>query len=113
MRLGADGTTIRRHNNPNFILWSQDPSKAPFSEETLPKEQALLEALAFGIRDMGRGIDPLNLSRRHQTNLPKTFETKVTELKEDGFLNEKTNKLFLTSLGARFCDHVSRSFLNL
>lgn len=113
MRIDDNGGVVRRHNQTNLSIWSSNPSNAPFLEEILSPEKALLEALAFGIRDMGYGLDPIQLSKRHQTPLPNLFYEQIRHFENDGFVREQNDKFFLTPTGARFSDFVSRHLLNI
>src|SRR3989338_10726651 len=51
-KTNPDGSVIRRHTQALLAQWQQNPIKASFSEELLSPREALLESLAFGIRDL-------------------------------------------------------------
>jgi len=113
MRLQPDGSVTRRHNLGNLALWLENPAAPQHTTETLVPGQALLEALAFGIRDMQAGVDPNALARRHGVALPLGLEPAVDGLAGRGFVRNSQNKLYLTPQGALFADAVSREFLAL
>ncbi len=108
MRLNPDGSVLRRHTHARLAEWQRDPVQAPFQEELLTPQEALLESLAFGIRDLGRGICKTELAARHQTGVPAGFESLMQE-----FIDQKwiAGNYKLTPLGARFADAIARKIL--
>ncbi|MES2504308.1 MAG: radical SAM family heme chaperone HemW [Myxococcota bacterium] len=113
MLMHADGTITRRHTHALLQDWQKKAGEASFKEERLSQNEALLEALAFGIRDMQAGIWPDGLSQKHQTKLPLGFEPLVIKLIDQGWLKQRGQCVHMTQLGARFADAVAREILSL
>ncbi len=112
MRLCQDGSVVRRHNRPDYAAWAKKPASLQTEEETLLPEQAFLEALAFGIRDMAAGIDLSALHLRHQVGPVKGLTGILSQMKELGWIEERGSRIHLTPLGARFADAVAREVLS-
>lgn len=108
MSLNPDGSVVRRHTHAQLAEWLRDPVSAPHQEEVLSPKEALLESLAFGIRDLSRGIDPAELAARHRTVLPAEFESLMQSFVEKEWISPNYK---LTSLGARFSDAIAREIL--
>lgn len=113
MRLLSDGSVERRANAPDLNEWWKDPAAQAVTTEIMAPAAALKEALAFGIRNMRTGIDPIALAHRHQIALPDNFSGKTQELIQANWLSWCDSRLRLTSHGALFADAVSRAFLGL
>jgi oxygen-independent coproporphyrinogen-3 oxidase len=119
MRFNPDGSIVRRHTQAQLAEWLRNPAEASFQEELLTPQEALLESLAFGIRDLVRGICPQELANRHQTSLPNNFENLMQGfIKKDWAIRhcEHSNdkgKYRLTPTGARFADAIAREILGL
>ncbi|MEI6806766.1 MAG: radical SAM family heme chaperone HemW [Myxococcaceae bacterium] len=108
MQLNPDGSVLRRHTHAKLAEWQLDATQAPFQEELLSPEEALLESLAFGIRDIGQGIKPAELAQKHQTSLPESFKNLMEKFAQREWV---TGHYKLTSLGARFADAIAREIL--
>ncbi|MEI6791074.1 MAG: hypothetical protein WCK42_07835, partial [Myxococcaceae bacterium] len=113
MKLNSDGSVVRRHTQALLAEWQRDPLKASFQEELLIPQEALLESLAFGIRDLGLGIKSEDLASRHKTKLPESFTGLMQEFAEKEWVTSINRVYKLTPLGARFADAVAREILNL
>lgn len=107
-----DGFIVRRHTFPSLQKWLKDPCQAK-EEEVLNPQQALREQLAFGLRDLAKGISPMCLAKRHQTELPKDLGRVIDRFIDDGWLRRSEEQIFLTPLGARFADAIAREILIL
>lgn len=108
MRLNPDGSVLRRHTQAKLAEWQCDPINASFQEELLTPQEALLESLAFGIRDLGHGVCPEKLAARHLTSLPDGFEKLMQKFLDRQWI---TGRYKLTPLGARFADAIAREIL--
>ena len=113
MLLQPDGSIYRRHTKGLLAEWLKNPATASFSEDILDPEHALLESLAFGIRDLLRGVQVKSQLERHKCALPKSFFSTVENLKERGWVTQQDECLFLTPLGTLFADAVARKFLGM
>lgn len=113
MSLRADGSVERRANAPDLNTWWQNPAAQNTSVELLDPKEALKEALAFGIRNMNKGIYPQHLAERHHTPLPANFALEVQKLVSAGYVLKIDQRLVLTEKGALFADAVARAFLGL
>ncbi len=113
MLLKPDGSIYRRHTQGILSEWLKDPLAAHFTEDILDPDHALLESLAFGIRDLLRGVKVKSQLDRHKCALPKSFFRTVENLQERGWVVERDNCLFLTPLGTLFADAVAREFLGM
>lgn len=113
MNLNPDGSVLRRHTQAKLAEWLLDPTKPRIQEELLSPDEALLESLAFGIRDLVNGICPVELAKRHQTDLPiklpQVFEKFM--VKHWAYQDQETYRL--TPEGARFADAIGREILAL
>lgn len=109
MFLNPDVSVIRRHTHARLAEWQRDPVKASFSEELLTPSEALLESLAFGLRDLQAGIIPEELAARHHTRLPTGFYELIEELQKEDWLFPS---LRMTPEGACFADAIARKILS-
>lgn len=126
MQLHLNGSITRRHTYAKLAEWQKDPTQATFQEEILTPEEALREALAFGLRDLQAGIDPKALAARHQVALPAGFHELMARFEQDGWVrsfskphpqpfssNWRGEKFHMTPTGARFADAIAREILAL
>ncbi len=113
MLLQPDGSIYRRHTKGLLAEWLKNPAAATFSEDILDPGHALLESLAFGIRDLLRGVQVKSQLERHKCALPITFSSTVENLKDRGWVIQQDEHLFLTPLGTLFADAVAREFLGM
>lgn len=112
MRFLADGGVLRWANEASVQQWLQEPQSDLFIRyDQLSPDQALKEALAFGLRNMSQGIDAQKLALRHQVALPKDFAAAIEKLKLNGYLEEKNQALRISKNGALFADAIMREIL--
>jgi oxygen-independent coproporphyrinogen III oxidase len=111
MRLREDGSVVRRHTTARAAGWLAEPAGQAFEEEILGAEEAFLEAVAFGLRDVGAGVDLEALAARHRVLVPASLGPIVAQALDDGLLARGGEVLRLTERGARFSDAVARSVL--
>lgn len=109
MRLLSDGSIIRAHNDNNLLLWSKDKAnRALIIDDHLDPSKALLESLAFGLRNMSQGVDPYYLAQRHKSILPKSWDITLKKYNEYGYLIKEGNRVRLSHNGALFADAIMR-----
>jgi oxygen-independent coproporphyrinogen-3 oxidase len=111
MRLLPDGSVIRRHNVPSLAKWLADPGGDVFEEERLPSKVAMGEAMAFGLRDLKRGIFPEELAERHQIEISSAQQGVLARFVAQGWLVSKNGQYRFTKQGALFADAVARDLL--
>jgi oxygen-independent coproporphyrinogen-3 oxidase len=111
MALLDDGSVVRRHTEADIPRWLESPAAAAHDDETLAPEAALLEALAFGLRDLVRGASVSELEARHRARLPAEAHAALAAAAGAGFVVERDGRLRLTLVGARFADAVARDVL--
>ncbi len=109
-RLLQDGGVARRHTTARLAAWLEAPGAA-FDEERLDPDHALLEAVAFGLRDLGAGVDVAALEERHCTAAPAGLARALARCDARGFVEHRGARWFLTTIGARFADAVGRDVL--
>lgn len=108
MRLLADGSIIRAHNANNLLLWKDKVKRALIIDDHLEPSKALLESLAFGLRNMSLGVNPYDLAQRHQSILPKSWDIVVKKYSEYGYLIKEGDMVRLSHKGALFADAIMR-----
>lgn len=111
MLLNSDGSVSRRANIRSVTQWLADPAGPVFEIESLPPETAFREALAFGLRDLDRGIHVNRLEQRHGVNLSKEQERELRWCVEKGWLKGSSGHYRLTQKGVLFADAVARALL--
>jgi len=80
--------------------------------DRLSSFEALKEALAFGLRNMHRGIDPQALALKHKSVLPTNWEDIIKKLCDSGWLDKKSSgNIYISPAGALFADAVMREIL--
>ena len=100
-----DGSITRRHTHALLTEWQQNPSQARFKEESLNPQEALLESLAFGIRDLKRGISVAQPTPE--------FQSLMQAFIAQNWITRSDQSYQLTPIGARFADAVAREILGL
>lgn len=112
MRELGDGSVLRRHNHASLDAWLADPAGAAHEDETLAPEHALREAIAFGLRDLGRGVDLEALALRRRAD-PSAPLAALAPARARGELFEEAGGrvLRLSARGARFADRIARDVL--
>ncbi len=113
MLLKEDRKVQRSANVKNLALWQQNPISSQSFCDNLPNHEALLEAAAFGIRDMDQGIDPRKLSQKFNCAMPQGFSSIMNSFQESDLVKEQAGIFRLTAKGALFADQVSREILAL
>lgn len=112
MRLLPDGGLVRGHNQASLAVWLNAPDALNLiATDPLRADEALRESLAFGLRNMDKGIDPVALALRHQTNLPQGFFGAVEKLKNFGWLEGSQGVWRIRPQGALFADAIMREIL--
>jgi oxygen-independent coproporphyrinogen III oxidase len=113
MRPLEDGSVLRRHTRARFDAWLADPAGAARDEEVLPPAAAFLEAVAFGLRDLGRGVSLEELAARHHLGDARSclrVRAALLALGDD-VLEGADGRLRLSARGARFADRAARAVL--
>lgn len=111
MHLADDGGVVRRHTTARLFDWRKDPAAAAHEVETLAPAHALFEAVAFGLRDLARGVDLDAVGARHQTAPPPALRAALAREAERGRVVSRGAHVALTAEGARFADAVAREVL--
>jgi oxygen-independent coproporphyrinogen-3 oxidase len=114
MRLLPDAGIERSHNQAELKTWIINPKNdLAFDRSILPAEEAMKEALAFGLRNMIHGISPYKLAKKYSCELPASFFTVVKKHQSYGYLKESEGSFFITEEGALFADAIMRDILSL
>lgn len=113
MRLEADGSVFRQHTVAKLAEWLISPIHSSSTEEKLNPEHSFRETMAFGIRDLQRGINYKHQLSRHKCDLPITFWPIIDHFKTMKWVVQNEDILKLTPIGARFADAVAREFLGM
>lgn len=112
MGLLPDGGLLRAYNQASLVVWLNAPQDLNLiALDPLSADEALRESLAFGLRNMDKGIDPLSLALRHQTNLPHGFFEVAEKLKNFGWLESCQGVWRIRPQGALFADAIMREIL--
>jgi oxygen-independent coproporphyrinogen-3 oxidase len=111
MQLHDDGGVLRRHTTARLSQWLADPAGAAHEDERLSPGHALAEAIAFGLRDLVKGVDLEALAARHRSPVPVGIERALDDAASRGLLTRRARAVALTPLGARFADAVARDVL--
>lgn len=121
MRLSDDGGVARRHTGARANEWLLAPANAAFEEERLSPQESFAEAVAFGLRDLKRGVDVEQLARRHHVEVPAALWQALDEAEARGHVvreapperlgEDRPTHVHLTTHGARFADAVARDVL--
>lgn len=106
-----DGGLMRSHNPLDLKSWLKDPAGQPMIKDQLDPNKALLESLAFGLRNMNVGINPEILSARHQRPVPKDFGPIMEKFIDLGWLEKTKDHLRISKTGALHADAIMREVL--
>lgn len=114
MRVLEGGAVLRRHTTAGLSDWLAAPGAAAHDDETLAPQHALREAVAFGLRDLARGVDLDALAAQRHADpselLPALERARargdVVDVLDDGGRRRR-----LSAQGARFADRVARDVL--
>ncbi|HEY4223897.1 MAG TPA: hypothetical protein VGO62_21225, partial [Myxococcota bacterium] len=110
MRHDAHGRTLRRQTTARFDSWVRDPIAAAHELEVLEPRHALVEAVAFGLRDLLGGIDLEALGQRHAVDA-RFLAPVLAASARAGDVELAGAVARLTPQGARFADRVARAVL--
>lgn len=114
MQVLAEGGIERTHNRISLEKWLSNPTNGEdMSIVRIEPKEALLESLAFGLRNMSKGISPHALARRHRASIPSDFSQLVKKYRSFNWLNEDHNGIRITREGALFADAIMRDILCL
>ena len=105
------GDLERRINVSDLQKWWQgEPGIEEVSLQS--PEASFLESVAFGFRDMERGVRLKRLSERHQTPVSSELLSKLQSMQRKGWVSQMKTAWVLTESGALFADAVAREILN-
>ena len=110
-RLLPEGDLERRINVSDLKKWWK--GEEGIEEVTVQSPEAsFLESVAFGFRDMERGVTLERLSVRHQTPVSPKLLLKLQSMQRRGWVSQMDTAWVLTDSGALFADGVAREILN-
>lgn len=113
MRLLPDGSVVRLHSKPSIQAWLNHPAdSANFTIDELSPDQALKEALAFGLRNMITGLKPKDFAKRHHSEIPPGFYDLMKKYQDLSWLREADGAFIMTCAGALFADSMMREILS-
>ena len=110
MMRNNDGSIVRSYNKSLLVDWLKDPNLSINTEVITPQE-ALKEALAFGLRNMKQGINPLNLAKICQSDITANFYQAMEKFIKISMIKENNNYFYITNKGALFADMIMREIL--
>lgn len=117
-RVDDDGRAWRRHTTARLTAWREAwlaGHDADHDDEVLDREHAFREAVAFGSRDLGAGVDLRRLATLHQTDIAPDVVAALEAAVGRGDVVVSTHDdrqvWRLTPRGARFADRVARDVL--
>lgn len=108
--IAEDGSVRRRHNRARLTGWLLDPDD-DVDVEVLEPAHALREALAFGLRDKGEGVDSAALAALHHTVLTPGLQAALSASVAGGDVVAIAGRLHLSAQGVLFADRVARCIL--
>lgn len=112
MRRHPDGSVARINNRADVKTWLLNPDASIHLEtEILSPDEALREALAFGLRNMLTGMNAQKTAELYGAKLPPQFFLTVAKFKNLGWLDIQDNVYTITTEGALFADAVMREIL--
>ncbi|MCP4500446.1 MAG: radical SAM family heme chaperone HemW [Deltaproteobacteria bacterium] len=103
------GGHLRTHHDDDVDAWVA--KLQPEYEEQLSAEQALVESLAFGLRDLLAGVSVTGLETRCGTSLPQKAKVQLAQEVAVGNVRADDDVYFLTSQGVLFADAIARRLL--
>lgn len=110
LRFLEDGSVERSHNPASLREWKLEATP---SQETLKPEEALLETIAFGLRDLRAGVRLSELEARHKCAAPEQLRDVILRAQNRGWLTSQAGVWRLTQTGVRFADAVARDILGV
>jgi oxygen-independent coproporphyrinogen III oxidase len=111
MALRDDGGLVRRHTTARLDAYLADPVHAAHEIDALDAAHALREGVAFGLRDLLRGVDLARLGALHGSTDVEEVRAALQRAAARGEVKESGGVFSLTALGARFADRVARDVL--
>jgi putative oxygen-independent coproporphyrinogen III oxidase len=111
MRLLADGGVARRHTTARLDGYLAGARASAHEDEELAPAHALLEGVAFGLRDLAAGVDVAALASLHRVPDPAFVVRALAPGQARGHVERRGDRFALTALGARFADGVARDVL--
>ncbi len=113
MRKLKTGGIERAHNHADVTVWLADPlTPQHWTTERLTGDEALREALAFGLRNMERGMDAERLAALFGAPIPATFSVVMTKYQRLGWLRKRDQAYVIAPEGALFADAIMRDILS-
>ncbi len=114
-RVDDAGRAIRRHTTARLADWLPAMLRgedAAHDVEVLEPAHALREAIAFGLRDLGAGVDVDALAALHHTTATPAVQAAVDgAIGRGDAVRSDDGRVRLTRQGARFADRVGRDVL--
>lgn len=112
MRL-LDGAIERAHNKRPLKEWLlKSADEDDFIWDRLTKADGLLESMAFGLRNMHKGVNMDELCLRHQSPRPKDLDRVLAKMCDFKWLSEAHGRHFITEAGALFADAIMSEILS-
>lgn len=106
----ADGSIARSYNQSLLSDWLKDPC-FNINVEKISAKDALKESLAFGLRNMKQGINPLLLANICQSNVEENFYKVMEKFIKIGLIKQNNDYFYITNKGALFADMIMRDIL--
>lgn len=114
-RIDDDGRARRRHTTARLAGWREAllaGRDADHDVEVLEPAHAFREATAFGLRDLGAGVDVDALAALHRTSVTSRVRKALADAIARGDAAADGDRVRLTRQGARFADRVGRDVLD-
>jgi oxygen-independent coproporphyrinogen-3 oxidase len=101
-----DNTRWWNHRSLANYLADLEAGKRPVAgEETLTREQQIMEFVYLGLRQT-EGLDPADFSSRFKAGFGDCFEPELSRMVREGLLEKRSGWIRLTHRGMRFLDSV-------
>lgn len=110
-RLEPGGQLVRSANRADLKAWWAAPTEQS-ERTTQTPEASFLESVAFGLRDLQRGVSLEELATRHRVQIPSGITDALQASSQQGWLKNHGEVWRLTPKGALFADAVAREILN-
>lgn len=108
----CDHEVVRMHNHADLRSWLMNPcAESNWLSEQLTADEALRESLAFGLRNMHLGIDPIFLAEKFNVSLPKGLNAIAKKYIDYGWLEINDGIWRISHQGALFADAIMRDIL--
>jgi oxygen-independent coproporphyrinogen-3 oxidase len=109
MRILECGGLERSQNRASLKEWQAGAQRLT---EVLPSAYALLESIAFGLRDLLGGVELGVLALKHRCQVPQSAQQALERAIGKGWVLKVGGIYSLTQLGVRFSDAVARDILD-